>query len=57
MDRRAVFFLCAAVAAAALIPFTPSKLTYVGVLLSIVYVVLAALSALDYRSRHGSSLR
>lgn len=53
MDRRAVFFLCAALAATALIPLTPSKFTFVGVILAIAYVVLAVLSALDYRSRHG----
>ena len=51
MDRRALFFLAAAIACIALVPLTPSNLRYVGVCLCLVYVFLAALSFLDDRSR------
>ena len=51
MDRRALFFLGAAVACALLVPVTPSNLRYVGVCLCIAYTVLAALSFFDDRSR------
>jgi hypothetical protein len=51
MDRRALFFLGAAVACIALVPITPSDLRYVGVWLCIAYTLLAALSFLDDRSR------
>ncbi|MGH8998496.1 MAG: hypothetical protein ACRDY7_03810 [Acidimicrobiia bacterium] len=50
MDRRALFFLGAAVAAGLLIPVTTESLRYVPVIVSIAYVVLAALSYLDFRS-------
>ena len=57
MDRRAMFFLISAVAAALLEPFVPHDdkhplLDQVGWPLAIVFVVLAALSWLDHWSRH-----
>ena len=51
MDRRALFFLGAAVACIVLAPITPSNLRYVGVSLSLAYIVLAALSFVDDRRR------
>lgn len=51
MDRRALFFIGAAVACVALVPVTPSNLRYVGIWLSLVYAFLAALSFFDDRSR------
>ena len=57
MDRRAVFFLGAAVISVVLIPFTPAGFGYVGAILATVYVVLALLSVLDHRSRHGGDRR
>ena len=51
MDRRALFFVGAAVACVLLVPVTPSNLRYVGVSLCVVYTVLAALSFFDDRSR------
>ena len=51
MDRRAIFFLGAAIACIALVPLTPSNLRYVGVWLCLVYTFLAALSFFDDRSR------
>ena len=57
MDRRAVFFLGAAVLSVVLIPFTPAGFGYVGAILGTAYVVLALLSALDHRSRHGGDRR
>ena len=52
MDRRALFFIAAALVAALLVPLTPTSLRYVGYWLSGVYVGLAGLSYLDDRSRH-----
>jgi len=52
MDRRALFFLGAAVVSAALYPATDPEHRWVCVALAIVYTVLAAGSALDTRSRH-----
>lgn len=52
MDRRALFFISAAVVSALLIPLTPGSLRYVGYSLCGVYVVLAFLSYMDDRSRH-----
>ena len=52
MDRRALFFIAAAMASAVLAPLTPPSLRYVGYWLCGVYVVLAILSYLDDRSRH-----
>ena len=50
MDRRAIFFLGAAGAAAALIPATEHGLRYVPIWVAITYVVLALASWLDWRS-------
>ncbi len=51
MDRRAVFFLFAAVVVAALIPVTDEDFRFVPIGLALVYVVLALASYLDHRSR------
>ncbi len=51
MDRRAIFFLGAAVVAALLIPLTDDQHRWVPIGLSILYVLLAAASWLDRRSR------
>jgi len=50
IDRRAVFFLAAAIACALLIPLTPAAHRDVGVLLACVYLVLAVASWFDFRS-------
>ena len=50
-DKRVPFFLIAAVAVAALYYPTPEKYRWVPLLLSITYVVLAVLTALDQWSR------
>jgi hypothetical protein len=52
MDRRAIFFISAAVACALLVPVTPPSLRYVGFALCAAYAVLAFLSYIDDRSRH-----
>ena len=52
MDRRAIFFLGAAVVCAVLIPATESELRWVPIAMSIAYTILAVLSLLDARSRH-----
>ena len=57
MDRRAVFFLGAAVISFVLVPFTPAGFGYVGAILGTAYVVLAMLSWLDHRSAHGGDRR
>ena len=51
MDRRALFFLGSAVVCLVLAPLTPSNLRWFAFVLAGVYVVLAAASALDNRSR------
>jgi hypothetical protein len=51
MDRRALFFLVAAGACFVLVPVTPSDLRWFTLALAVVYVLLAAASALDNRSR------
>ena len=51
MDRRAVFFLGAAVVCALLIPVTGGEHRWVPIALSIVYVLLALGSWTDNRSR------
>lgn len=56
MDRRAVFFLVAAVAAAVLIPLVPDEpahpgVQYVGPVLVVGYLVLALLSYFDHATR------
>ena len=50
MDRRAIFFLGAAAVSAALIPETEANLRNVPEILSVVYILLAAASYLDWRS-------
>jgi len=51
LDRRAVFFLISAAVSIALLPLCPPELRYVGWTLGAVFVVLAALSWSDHRSR------
>ena len=51
MDRRAVFFLGAAIVCAVLIPITGSEQRWVPISLSIVYVLLSLASWADARSR------
>jgi threonine/homoserine efflux transporter RhtA len=51
MDRRALFFVGAAVVCLVLTPATPSDLRWFALVLAGVYLVLAAASALDNRSR------
>ena len=51
MDRRALFFLVAALACAVLYPVAPADLRWVTLVVSGVYVVLALLAALDAWSR------
>jgi len=52
MDRRAAFFLGAAIVSAVLVPVTERGHRWVPIALAIVYVVLAAASWADRRSRH-----
>lgn len=51
VDRRAVFFLIAAALCALMVPITPDSERAVGIVLVIVYLVLAVASHLDFRSR------
>lgn len=51
MDRRAAFFLIAAVACFLLVPVGEPDFRGVAVVVGCVYVVLAALAALDRRGR------
>ena len=51
MDRRALFFIGAAVVCLVLTPITPASLRYVGIWIAITYAVLAVLSFLDDRAR------
>ena len=51
MDRRAAFFLGAAVVSAVLIPVTEQEQRWVPAALAIVYVVLAVASWADKRTR------
>jgi hypothetical protein len=51
MDRRAIFFVGAALVVAALVPATDQELRYVPIALSALYLVLALGSWLDFRSR------
>lgn len=55
MDRRALFFLGAAVVCAVLILPSDPGLRWVPMVLALTYLVLAALSFLDYRSRRSSA--
>jgi hypothetical protein len=50
VDPRAIFFLGAAALVAVLIPETDAELRWVPTILAATYVVLAALSYLDWRS-------
>ena len=50
-DRRAAFFLAAALLCAVLIPLSDPTHRWVPVSLTVVYVLLAGASALDRRSR------
>jgi hypothetical protein len=51
MDRRAIFFLCAALAAFVLVPVAGADFAWVAVTVGVTYVVLAIASALDAWSR------
>jgi hypothetical protein len=51
MDRRAVFFMISAVLCVVLTGATPADLRWVGNVMALGYVVLAAASWLDYASR------
>jgi hypothetical protein len=51
MDRRAIFFVGAAVVVMLLIPITESEHRWVPIGLAIVYVLLAVASWLDHRGR------
>ena len=51
MDRRAIFFIGAAVVSAMLIPVTEQAQRWVPAVLAIVYVVLAIASWADKRTR------
>ncbi len=52
-DRRLWFFLAAAAAAGVLIPATPRELRWVPQMLTVVYLVLAALVTLELLSGGG----
>ena len=56
-DRRSVFFLGAAVAAALMVPLSEHDLRWVPEVVAVTYVVLAVLSFLDFESRRRGSLR
>lgn len=49
-DRRAAFFVLAALVSALLIPATEAELRWVPQVVAVVYVVLAAASFLDWRT-------
>ena len=51
VDKRAAFFVVAAIVSALLVPVTPRELQSVGEVLVVVYLVLALASWLDFRSR------
>ena len=51
MDRRAIFFLVAGIVCAVLTPLTPADIRWFPIVVALVYLVLAAASALDNRSR------
>jgi hypothetical protein len=53
MDRRAAFFLAAAVVSALLIPVTEQQQRWVPTALALVYVLLAIASWADRRTRAG----
>jgi hypothetical protein len=51
MDRRAAFFVVAALACFALAPVADAKHRWVALATGAIYIVLAVLSALDHWSR------
>jgi hypothetical protein len=57
IDRRSVFFVLSAVVGASMIPLSGPDLRWVPEVVAVTYVVLAALSFLDYESRRRGSLR
>ena len=57
MDRRALFFLGAAVVCALLIPVTAQEQRWVPVALVVVYTLLSVASWADRRSRTGEATR
>ena len=57
MDRRAVFFIGAALVCALLIAPIDTHLRWVPITMSIAYAVLAAWSYLDFRQRRSSDPR
>jgi hypothetical protein len=50
MDRRAIFFLGSAAVSAALIPATEAAIRWVPAWLAVIFVLLALVSYLDWRS-------
>lgn len=54
MDRRALFFLGAAVVAALIVPVTTEPLRYVPIIISVTYLVLALASYMDWRTHNRS---
>jgi hypothetical protein len=52
MDRRALFFIGAAVVCAAVAPATESDLRWIPIVMAGAYAILALLSLLDAWSRH-----
>ena len=51
MDRRAVFFAASAILCLLLLWPTPAELRWVGITVSVTYVVLAVASWFDHRGR------
>ena len=51
VDKRAMFFLAAAGLCLLILPITPAKYRDVGIVLIVVYLVLALASWLDFRGR------
>jgi hypothetical protein len=52
-DKRAQFFLLAAIVCTALVPLADQRFRNLTIGVAITYVVLALASFLDHRSRHG----
>jgi hypothetical protein len=52
MDKRALFFLCAAIICAVLVPATPADNRWFAIGLAVLYAVLALASWLDNYSRN-----
>jgi hypothetical protein len=57
MDRRAAFFVAAAVICAVLVPVTEQEQRWVPAALTVVYVLLAIASWADRRTRTGGRSR